>query len=38
VANNAGIEVEQIAWPEELALLETSHLLHGQTELKKAAA
>jgi hypothetical protein len=38
VANNPGIEVEQVAWPEERALLETSHLLHGQTELKKAAA
>lgn len=38
VANNPSIEVEQVAWPEERALLETSHLLHGQTELKKAAA
>jgi hypothetical protein len=31
-----GIEVEQFLWPEERQLVNTSHLVHGKTELPKA--
>ena len=32
IGNLPGIEVEQVAWPEELPLLETRHLLRGKEE------
>ncbi|MBA3757318.1 hypothetical protein H0X09_00400 [Candidatus Saccharibacteria bacterium] len=37
IGNQPGIEVEQQVWPEERPLVETSHLMHGKTELAKAS-